>query len=276
MKTTLKIAQAQVLVPGSVDEAFAKAEDFCKKAKEAGADFFCLPEMFCCPYETKNFPVYAQPDGGDMKTRAAQLAKKYEIYFSAGSFPESDEEGRVYNTAYVFGPDGSQLAKHRKMHLFDIDVQGGQSFKESDTLTAGDQVTVFDTPFGKMGLVICYDIRFPELSRLMALKGAKVILVPAAFNMTTGPAHWELCHRAQAMFNQVFVCATSPARDMESSYHAWGHSVVADPWGRVISEMDETEGLKLTELDLTKIDQVRSQIPLLAQRRTDLYTLEEK
>ncbi|MCF0151002.1 MAG: carbon-nitrogen hydrolase family protein [Firmicutes bacterium] len=276
MSKTFKIAQAQVLVPASVDEAFEKAERFAKLAKEQGADVFCLPEMFCCPYETKQFPVYAQPDAGTMKTRAAAIAKKYGLVFSAGSFPESDEAGHVYNTAYVFGPGGSQLAKHRKMHLFDIDVKGGQAFRESDTLTPGDQITVFDTPFCKMGVLVCYDIRFPELSRLMALKGAQVLLLPGAYNMTTGPAHWELCHRGQAMFNQVFVCATSPARDLESSYHAWGHSMVVDPWGTVLSEMDEKEGLQITEIDLDRLSAVREQIPLLRQRRTDLYTLEEK
>lgn len=271
----IKIAQAQVKVLTDVAKAFEKVEEYCREAKKAGADMLCLPEMFCCPYETKNFPVYAQPDGGEMKKRASELAAKYQIILSAGSVPESDEEGHIYNTAYVFGRDGAQLAKHRKMHLFDIDVKGGQRFFESETLTAGDQVTVFDTEFGKMGLCICYDIRFPELSRLMSLKGAKVILCPAAFNMTTGPRHWELCHRSEAMYNQVFVVATSPARDMESSYHAYGHSIAVDPWGMVMSQMDENEGMMMTELELDDINAARDQIPMLRQRRTDLYTLEE-
>jgi len=271
----LKIFQAQLKVITEFGPAFEQVEDYCRQAVDAGADMLCLPEMFCCPYETSNFPVYAQPDGGEMVKKASELAAKYGIYISAGSVPESDEEGRVYNTAYVFGRKGERLAKHRKMHLFDIDVKGGQRFKESDTLTAGSEVTVFDTEFGKMGLCICYDIRFPELVRLMSLKGARVILCPAAFNTTTGPRHWELCHRAQAMFSQVFMVATSPCLNMESSYHAWGHSIVVDPWGMTIAQMDEKEGVQITELDMSSVDAAREQIPLLKQRRTDIYRLEE-
>ncbi len=270
-----KVFQAQLNVLTEIGPAFEKVEEYCRMAKEAGADMLCLPEMFCCPYETKNFPVYGQLDGGEMTERASALAKKYGIYLSAGSVPELDEKGRVYNTAYVFGRKGERLAKHRKMHLFDIDVKGGQRFMESETLTAGDQVTVFDTEFGKMGLCICYDIRFPELVRLMALKGAVAVLCPAAFNTTTGPRHWELCHRAQAMFSQVYMIATSPCRNMESSYHAYGHSIVVDPWGMTVAQLDEKEGVLITELDRSAVEAAREQIPLLRQRRTDIYRLEE-
>ena len=182
---------------------------------------------------------------------------------------------RIYNTSYVFDREGKQIAKHRKMHLFDINVPGGQCFRESDTLTAGDEVTVFDTEFGKMGLCICYDVRFPELARLMALEGARMVLVPAAFNLTTGPAHWELVYRSEAMYNQMFYVATSPARDMEASYHAWGHSMVADPRGAVVAMMDEKEGYQVTELNLADVEPARQQIPLLAQRRTDVYQLKK-
>ncbi len=311
IKNKIKILQYQMLVPGpvcSVEEAAAaasgplitrrkspmmvkteallKAEKACMEAAEIGADMVCLPEMFCCPYETKNFPAYAEP-GGEASmvwSKCSALAKEYGIYLAAGSMPElAIEEGdgcmpeaRIYNTAYVFDREGRQIARHRKMHLFDIDVKGGQCFRESDTLTAGDQVTVFDTEFGKMGLCICYDVRFPELARLMSLAGARMVLVPAAFNMTTGPAHWELAYRSEAMYNQVFYVATSPARDMEASYHAWGHSMVADPWGAVAAEMDEKEGYQVVELDLSAVEPVREQIPMLKQRRTDIYELKQK
>ena len=154
--------------------------------------------MFNCPYQTDLFPAYAEPEGGTCWQALSQMAKDEQIYLAAGSIPEADEKGKVYNTAYVFDREGRQIAKHRKMHLFDINVTGGQYFKESDTLTAGDQVTVFDTEFGKIGLCICFDIRFPELSRLMAQEGARIILIPGAFNMTTGPAHWELSFRAES------------------------------------------------------------------------------
>ena len=125
------------------------------------------------------------------------------IWLVGGSLPELEGD-RVYNTSYVFDPEGRQVAKHRKMHLFDIDVAGGQSFRESATLSPGEQVTVFDTPWGRMGLCICFDLRFEELCRLMVLEGARVLLAPAAFNMTTGPAHWELLLRQRAVDNQCF------------------------------------------------------------------------
>lgn len=316
IKNTIKILQYQMLVPGpdcSVEngdgglqtgvktpemvktEALLLAEKACMEAAERGADMVCLPEMFCCPYETKNFPRYAEAGGrmgedaemphteaGMVWKKCSALAKEYGIYLAAGSMPELAMESdmgcmpmtRIYNTAYVFDREGRQIAKHRKMHLFDIDVKGGQRFRESDTLTAGDEVTVFDTEFGKIGLCICYDVRFPELARLMALQGARMVLVPAAFNLTTGPAHWELVYRSEAMFNQMFYVATSPARDMGAGYHAWGHSMVADPWGAVVAMMDEKEGYQVTEIDLSATEPIREQIPVLKQRRTDVYTLQ--
>jgi predicted amidohydrolase len=191
-----------------------------------------------------------------------------------GSIAERDN-GRVYNTAYVFDPDGRCIAKHRKMHLFDIDVTGGQRFFESDTLSPGDSATVFDTPFGTMGLCICYDLRFPELARLMVDAGARVLLVPAAFNLTTGPAHWELLFRCRAVDNQVFTVGTAPARDETASYRSWGHSIVCSPWGEVLQEADEKECVLIAALDLGRVDKVRNELPVLRQRRTDLYRLEQ-
>ena len=181
-----------------------------------------------------------------------------------------------YNTAYIFDPAGRQIAKHRKMHLFDIQVQGGQHFRESDVLSPGSSVTVFDTSFGVFGLAVCFDIRFPELFRLMALKGALAVLVPAAFNMTTGPMHWELLFRSQALNNQLFTAGTAPARNADASYVSWGHSIVAGPWGNVISQMDAGEDFQITEIDLRETRKAREQIPALSGRRTDVYTLTER
>ncbi|MBQ9459396.1 MAG: carbon-nitrogen hydrolase family protein [Oscillospiraceae bacterium] len=256
-------------------EALSGVEAGCRRARELGADLLTLPEMFCCPYETVSFPRFAEPEGGPIWQGCAALAKKYNIYLSAGSMPERGADGCVYNTAYVFDRAGRQLAKHRKMHLFDIDVRNGQSFHESDTLSAGGAVTVFDTEFGKIGLCVCYDFRFPELGRLMALRGARLILVPAAFNPTTGPRHWELMFRAQAMFNQVFALGTAPALDAAASYRSWGHSIAVDPWGAVLAQLGDGEGEQLVELDLSETESVREQLPLLRHRRTDVYRLEE-
>jgi predicted amidohydrolase len=175
----------------------------------------------------------------------------------------------------MFDRMGRQIAKHRKMHLFDVNIEGGQFFKESDTLTAGEQITVFDTEFGKMGLCVCYDMRFPELARLMALKGAKVLIVPGAFNMTTGPAHWEIMFRCRALDNQVYTIGTAPARDVASEYVSWGHTMIVSPWGDVLKQLDEKEGYINCTIDLDYVERVRKELPLLSHRKTDIYKLEE-
>ena len=251
-------------------EEVAKYMEIAAKGK---ADIVTLPEMFNCPYQTSNFPVYAEPEGGESWQALSSLAKKYGVYLSAGSMPES-ESGHTYNTAYAFDRMGRQIAKHRKMHLFDINVEGGQFFKESDTLTAGNRITVFDTEFGKMGLCVCYDMRFPELARLMALEGAKVFIVPGAFNMTTGPAHWEIMFRCRALDNQAYTIGTAPARDATSGYVSWGHSIIVSPWGDVLSQLDEKEGYISYTIDLAEVERVRKELPLLSHRRTDVYRLE--
>lgn len=272
----LRIAQLQLPVSADKSQTYARVTAACQTAARQNADLIALPEMFCCPYEVQNFPLYAEEEGGPTWQFASDLARQLSVCLSAGSMPERGEDGRIYNTAYVFDKTGRQIAKHRKMHLFDIQVKGGQSFQESATLSPGNQVTTFETEWGVMGLCICYDFRFPELARLMTLQGAQLLLVPAAFNMTTGPAHWELTFRAQALQNQVFAVGTAPARDLSASYHSWGHSIVTGPWGEVLSQMDETEGIRITDIDLSRTSSVREQLPLLRHRREDVYTLKMK
>ena len=285
----MKIAILQTKVFAEKEKNIRQLEEILASGKTQGADLVTLPEMFACPYETGNFPLYAEAEGGPSWQALSSLAKKYGIYLSAGSMPEAvkaesakpksvkaespSEKDRVYNTAYVFDREGKQIGKHRKAHLFDINVEGGQCFKESDTLSPGERIGCFDTEFGKIGLCICYDFRFPETARLMALDGAKVILVPAAFNMTTGPAHWELMFRQRAVESQCYVIGTAPALDPDSSYISWGHSIAVDPWGTILTQMDEKEGIRIIEIDLDYADKVRRELPLLAHRRTDLYEL---
>lgn len=268
--STMTVAQLQTHVYADKQKNLDALPPLLAEAKKSGADLVCLPEMFACPYETKNFPVYAEKEGDSAWKTLSALAKEYHVYLSAGSVPELAENGAVYNTAYVFDREGRQIAKHRKVHLFDIDVKGGQCFKESDTLTAGTWSTVFDTEFGKMGLCICYDFRFPELARRMVLDGADVILVPAAFNMTTGPAHWEVLFRSRAVDNQVFTFGTAPARDTNASYHSWGHSIAVSPWGTVLNQMDEQPGIQITAVDLAEVSAIREQLPLLKHRMDNL------
>lgn len=236
------------------------------------ADLVALPEMFCCPYDTACFPAYAEEEGGEVWQFCSGLAAEYGIYFAAGTVPERDAQGRIYNTAYVFDRKGAQIAKYRKTHLFDVDIEGEQRFQESAVLTAGNETAVFDTEFCRIGLCICYDFRFPELSRLLTDQGAKILLVPAAFNMTTGPAHWENLFRQRAVDNQVYTVGIASARDPLGEYVSWGHSIVAGPWGDVRMQLEEAEGFFLTELDLEEVERVRAQLPLLAHRRKDLYS----
>ena len=280
----MKIAILQTKVYAEKGKNIRQLEEILASGKTEEADLVTLPEMFACPYETGNFPLYAEAEGGPSWQALSALAKKYGIYLSAGSMPEAvkaksekaespSEKDRVYNTAYVFDREGKQIGKHRKAHLFDINVEGGQCFKESDTLSPGERIGCFDTEFGKIGLCICYDFRFPETARLMALDGAKVILVPAAFNMTTGPAHWELMFRQRAVESQCYVIGTAPARNPDSSYISWGHSIAVDPWGTILTQMDEKEGIRIIEIDLDYADKVRRELPLLVHRRTDLYEL---
>ena len=269
----MKVAAIQMPTVKDKMQNIRTAGTYMKKIKAEQPDFVILPEMFCCPYQTQNFPVYAEEEGGPVWQQLSEYAKQYGIYLIGGSMPEKDAEGKVYNTSYIFDRQGKQIGKHRKVHLFDIDVTGGQTFKESDTLTAGDHDTVFDTEFGRMGVMLCFDIRFPELARMMVNDGAKAILVPAAFNMTTGPAHWELSFRTRALDNQIYMIGCAPMRDESAGYISWGHSIVTDPWGQVMKQLDEKEGILIEEIDLDREDQIREQLPLLKHRKSEMYHL---
>lgn len=270
------LLQVQTKFTQSKEQSLIHAAAMIEAAlkEQPDIDFIALPEMFACPYENAAFPVYAEEPGGYAYRFCSRLAKEHGVYLSAGSWPERIG-AKIYNTAYVFDAKGRAIARHAKMHLFDIDIKGGQRFRESDTLAAGDQITVFDTQFGRMGLCICYDFRFPELARLMADKGAKLIFVPAAFNITTGPLHWELMFRSRAVDNQLFTVGTAPARDEAASYRSWGHSIAVSPWGKVLSQMEGSEAAAAVAIDLQEADEVRAQLPLLQHRRFDIYRLEE-
>ena len=271
----MKVAAIQMPTVKDKIQNIRTAGTYIEKIKAENPDFVILPEMFCCPYQTENFPVYAEKEGGPSWQAMSDYARKYHIYLIAGSMPEADDVGKVYNTSYIFDRDGKQIGKHRKAHLFDINVKNGQHFKESDTLTSGDHATVFATEFGKMGVMICYDIRFPEFARTMVLDGARMIFVPAAFNMTTGPAHWELTFRARALDNQIYMLGCAPARDTQAGYISWGHSIVTDPWGKVMKQLGEKEGILIEEIDLDREDQIREQLPLLKHRKSEMYHLQE-
>ncbi|MBQ1390906.1 MAG: carbon-nitrogen hydrolase family protein [Firmicutes bacterium] len=266
----MKTALIQMQVTTSKDENLQKAARLVEEAAENGARIAALPEMFCCPYDNSCFPLYAEPKGGLMYTTLARAAKDAGITLVAGSIPEREGE-KLYNTSFVFDKNGNEIARHRKAHLFDIDVEGGQHFHESEVFTPGDQVTVFTAEGHTFGLAICFDIRFAELFRCMSLAGAEAVFVPAAFNMTTGPLHWELSFRMRAVDNQYFTLGCAPARDESASYVSYANSLICSPWGKVLERAGSEETILYGDLDLEENKRVRAQLPILSAMRPELY-----
>lgn len=269
--TKIKLALCQMNVIDDKEENLKKATSMINNSADENADFIILPEMFNCPYSNDKFIEYCEEQNSSQTLNTvSNLAKENNAYILAGSIPEKEGD-RLYNTSFLFDRTGTIMAKHRKMHLFDIDVKDKITFKESDVLTSGDDFTIAETEFGKIGIGICYDVRFPELARIMVEKGALILFYPGAFNMTTGPAHWELLFRSRALDNQVFCIGVAPALNKDASYHSYGHSIVANPWGEVIAQADEKEQIIYSEIDLSEIKKIREELPLLKNKREDLY-----
>lgn len=258
-----------------------QAQSRVREASRAGAHLIILPECFNSPYGTPYFPKYAEtllpspPSATQSPTFHAlsSIAKETSTYLLGGSIPEySPLTKKYHNTSLLFGPTGDLLATHRKVHLFDIDIPGKITFRESEVLSPGNKVTIVDLPpYGKIAVGICYDIRFPELATIAARRDAFLLLYPGAFNLTTGALHWSLQARARAMDNQVYVALCSPARDMAATYNAWGHSMVVDPNAEVLVEAGEAEEIVYADMDPGRIEEVRRGIPLVGQRRFDVY-----
>lgn len=274
--TKIKLALCQMNVVDNKEKNMKTARLMIEESISKNADFIILPEMFNCPYSNDKFIEYGEKEkSSETLSEISKLAKSNNAYILAGSIPEIEED-KLYNTSYLFDRQGNVIAKHRKMHLFDIDVKGKITFKESDVLTAGNDFTIADTEFGKVGIGICYDIRFPELAKIMVENGALILIYPGAFNMTTGPAHWELLFRSRAMDNQAFCIGVAPALNNDASYHSYGHSIITNPWGEVISQASEKESLIISEIDLSEIKKVREELPLLKNKRDDLYEVIQK
>ncbi|KAF3784845.1 Omega-amidase, partial [Nymphaea thermarum] len=247
-----KIALCQLLVTADKEKNIAHARKAIEEAADKGAKLVVLPEIWNSPYSNDSFPVYAEEidAGGDASpssTMLSEVARSKQITIVGGSIPERFGD-RLYNTCCIFGSDGKLKAKHRKIHLFDIDIPGKITFKESKTLTAGETPTIVDT-------------------------GAHLLCYPGAFNMTTGPLHWELLQRARAVDNQVFVATCSPARDAGAGYVAWGHSTLVGPFGEIIATTEHEEMTIVAEVDYSQIELRRMSLPLEKQRRGDLYQL---
>lgn len=272
----IKLALCQMNVIDDKKANLDEASSMIARSMEKNADFIILPEMFNCPYSNDKFIEYGEEEHESITLNTiAELARENDVYILAGSIPEREND-KLYNTSYLFDRNGKIISKHRKMHLFDIDVKDKITFKESDVLTAGDDFTVVDTEFGKIGIGICYDVRFVELARIMAENGASILFYPGAFNQTTGPAHWELLFRSRALDNQVFCIGVAPALNEDASYHSYGHSIVTNPWGEVITQAGEKEELIICEIDLSEIKKVREELPVLKNKRKDLYEVIQK
>ncbi|KAL4879070.1 nitrilase family protein-like protein [Aspergillus karnatakaensis] len=288
LQQPLCVACIQMASGPDKQENLRRARENVLEAASKGARLVVLPECFNSPYSTALFPLYAEPlppslSHGNTTNRShsssptfsalANIARNANVYLVGGTLPERDEQtGKIYNTCPIYSPTGTLLATHRKLHLFDIHVPDQMAFRESDTLSAGNAVTVVHLPgYGKLGIGICYDMRFPEPAAIAARAGAFALVYPSAFNTTTGPLHWELLGRSCALDNQVYAVSCSQARGTGGGYPAWGFSMVADPMGRVVVQARESDGIVYADLDDGVIWESREAIPVSGQRRFDVY-----
>ena len=268
----MKVALIQMRNVADKEQNLVHAAELIREAAANGAELCVLPEMFCCEYRNRAFIENQEPAGGPAWQMLSRAAREERVWLIGGTIPESDA-GRIYNTAFVFDREGRQAARCRKSHLFDIDVDGGQKFKESDTFTAGDEICTFDTEYGRFGLCACFDMRFPELARIMSIDGAWAVFCPASFNMTTGPAHWEIMFRGRAVESQVYTLGCAPARDEQGCYVSYANSIAVSPWGEVIARAGAEETTLFVDIDEARVSSIRRQLPLMSARRTDMYTL---
>ncbi|KAH3903006.1 probable Probable hydrolase NIT3 [Saccharomycodes ludwigii] len=247
-----------------------------------------LPECYNSPYAVDKFREYSEvveiKESSPSVYQMSNWAKYFKIVLVGGSIPELDpKSNKVYNTCIVFDANGKILNKHRKAHLFDIDIPNGITFQESATLSGGTQITIVDTELPKrdstvgqkefkFGVGICYDMRFPELAMISSRKGCSCMIYPSAFNTVTGPLHWHLLARSRSIDNEIYTILCSPARSSDKSvYQAYGHSLVCSPMGEILCEAKEGEEILNCELDPEAINKARVSIPINFQRRFDMY-----
>ncbi|KAG8380136.1 hypothetical protein BUALT_Bualt07G0162200 [Buddleja alternifolia] len=266
----------QLSVTSDKNINIAKARTSIELASKQGASLVILPEMWNCPYSTDYFAEFAETlDAHDITaapscSMLSEVASREGITIIGGSIPERSG-GKLFNTCCVFAPNGELLAKHRKMHMFDIDIVGDISFKESDIFVPGEEPTIIDTDVGRIGVGICHDIRFPELAMVYRARGCHLICYPGAFNVSTGEALWELEQRARAVDNQLYVATCSPSRDSAGSYTIWGHSTLVNPFGEIVATSGHDQTIIVTEVDYSAVQCTRDALPIWKQRREDVY-----
>jgi predicted amidohydrolase len=267
----MRVAAVQL---NSTDDKARNLETAERLVRAAAADraaLVALPEKWSILGEPDALRAGAEPLDGPALTAAAAWARDLGIHLVAGSVAERLPGGdRLANTSVLLGPDGDQLAVYRKIHLFDVDV-GGVAYRESALEDAGEELVTAPVGDVELGMEICYDVRFPELSRILALRGARLITLPSAFTRPTGSGHWEVLVRARAIENQVFVLAAGQIGQAPPHYDSWGHSMIVDPWGVVLAEAPDEECFVAADLDLAEQDRVRETLPALANRRPAVY-----
>ena len=267
MNSKVKVAAIQMVSTPDPSVNRQVAASLVRQAAQDGAQLLLLPEYWPILglQDTDKLNYAEQPGSGPLQDFMAELARECGVWLIGGTVPLiSAEPGKVLNTLLAYAPDGSPAARYDKIHLFGFD-RGTESYDESRTIVAGHDVAVLTTPFGRIGLSICYDLRFPELYRAMG--ECTLIVVPSAFTFTTGRAHWEVLLRARAIENQCYVLAAAQGGKHASGRRTWGHSMLIDPWGEVLAQQPEGEGIVAGEMDALHLAGVRSSLPALKHRK---------
>ena len=246
------------------------AGEMIRQAAAEGAALVILPEN--ADYVGMDYPRHASRIPGTVTDFFQEQAAKYGIYLHCGSISQKTEDRQIRNTSLVFAPDGSLCGYYSKLHLFDVEIEDGPSYRESDEITAGDSIALVDTELCTLGLSICYDLRFPEQFRLMAKLGAGLLVNCANFTEETGRAHWEALLRARAIENTCYVAAVGQC-GQKPAFRAWGHTMLIDPWGNVLGQLGDRPGVLIGEIDMNYLSRVRRQLPCLAGIRDDIYDL---
>jgi predicted amidohydrolase len=267
----LRAAVVQLNSTNDKDRNLAAAESLVRAAAADGAELVALPEKWNLLAGGEELLGGAEPLDGSSLTAARSWARDLGIHLLAGSIPEQAPGGKAFNTSVLIGPDGEDLAVYRKIHMFDVDVDG-VAYRESEYEEPGEEIV--SAPLGDVtiGLSVCYDLRFPELYRILAVRGARILAVPSAFTAATGRDHWEPLLRARAIENQAFVLAPNQVGEAPPHFISYGHSAIVDPWGEVLATAPDEECFVAAELDLAAQDRVRESLPSLANRRPRTYS----
>ena len=266
---SFRVAAIQTVTRLDLQENLSRATELIAEAARQGAQLVLLPEYFCMMgrQEADKIAIREADDDGPIQRSLADAARRHGIWLVGGTMPMwCPDDQRVHNSSLAFDPQGKRVARYDKIHLFSF-ARGEEFYDESRTILAGATPTTFDAPFGKVGMSVCYDLRFPELYRRMAAGGdLALILMPAAFTYTTGKAHWEILLRARAIENQCYVLAAAQGGKHENGRRTWGHSMLVDPWGDIVAVLPEGEGVVVGDIDAARLAEVRQNLPALRHR----------